>query len=253
MPIWPWRTRRSRIPVPKAVVPSAKRSAVDVLVPEHYLSKARACRIAGLSRAVPYRESANPIGHDAPVGNALNETAAQDGRRGFWKYFQRLCDQGYAWNHKHVHRVYCSMKPNLTHRTKKQIITRERQPILAPEAVNPVWALHFMHDPLYGGKVCRWAELHGIELRYVQPGKPNPNAFVECFNKSVRQEVLDARLFDSLSQAQQIPEGWRIEYNVARSHEPLGKGWQRRVCQGWQTPKPQFSTYRLDGQVYAPA
>jgi putative transposase len=72
-------------------------------------------------------------------------------------------------------------------------------------------------------KFVSWAERHGIELRYIQPGKPNQNAFVERFNRSVRQEVLNAWLFDSLAQAQQILEGWRIEYNTVRSHESLGK------------------------------
>ncbi len=56
-------------------------------------------------------------------------------------------------------------------------------------------------------KFVSWAEQQEIELRYIQPGKPNQNAFVERFNKSVRQEVLDAWLFDSLAQAQQILEG----------------------------------------------
>ncbi len=72
-------------------------------------------------------------------------------------------------------------------------------------------------------KFVSWAEQQGIELRYIQPGKPNQNAFVERFNKSVRQEVLNAWLFDSLAQAQQILEVWRIEYNTVRSHESLGK------------------------------
>jgi putative transposase len=39
----------------------------------------------------------------------------------------------------------------------------------------------------------------------------------------VRQEVLNAWLFDSLAQAKQILEVWRIEYNTVRSHESLGK------------------------------
>jgi putative transposase len=38
-------------------------------------------------------------------------------------------------------------------------------------------------------------------MRYVQPGKPNQNAFVERFNCSVRQEVMNAWLFDSLARA----------------------------------------------------
>jgi putative transposase len=44
------------------------------------------------------------------------------------------------------------MKLNLPRRTKKRIITRERQPLAAPETVNQVWALDFMHDTLYDGR-----------------------------------------------------------------------------------------------------
>ena len=122
---------------------------------EHRLSKAKACRIAGLSRAALYREPTNRVERDAPVVHALNETVERHGRWGFWKCFQRLRDQGHLWNHKRVHRVYCSMKLNLPRRTKKRVITRERQPLVAPEAVNQTWALDFMHDTLYDGRKFR--------------------------------------------------------------------------------------------------
>jgi len=250
-------------------------------VQDHRLSKVKSCQIAGISRAALYRERVDRMERDSAVVNALNESFERHGRWGFWKCFQRLRDQGHAWNHKRVHRVYCNMKLNLPRRTKKRVITRERQPLVAPETVNQVWALDFMHDTLYDGRKFRllnvidegnrealriecgssipstrllrvldelidfygkpqairmdngpemtsakfvsWAEQQGIELRYIQPGKPNQNAFVERFNKSVRQEVLNAWLFDSLAQEQQILEGWRIEYNTVRSHGSLGK------------------------------
>lgn len=48
-----------------------------------------------------------------------------------------------------------------------------------------------------------WAKEHGIELRFIQPGKPNQNAFIERFNKSFRDEVLDAHLSNTLSEAQE--------------------------------------------------
>jgi hypothetical protein len=72
-------------------------------------------------------------------------------------------------------------------------------------------------------KFASWGEQNGIELRHINPGKPNQNDCDEFFNKSVRQEVLDAWLLDSLAKAQQNLEGWRIEYNTVRSQESLGK------------------------------
>jgi putative transposase len=47
-----------------------------------------------------------------------------------------------------------------------------------------------------------WAYEHGIELNIIQPDKPNQNAYVEYFNKSMRTEVLNAWLYHSLEQAQ---------------------------------------------------
>lgn len=74
------------------------------------------------------------------------------------------------------------------------------------------------------GEVCElWAERQGIPLRYIEPGKPNQNFFVGRLNKSIRQQVLDAWLFDSLAQAQQILERSRIDCNTVRSHESHGK------------------------------
>ena len=47
------------------------------------------------------------------------------------------------------------MKLNLPRRTKKRVITRERQPLVAPATVNQIWALDFMHDTLYDGRKFR--------------------------------------------------------------------------------------------------
>jgi len=58
-----------------------------MMVQEHRLSKAKACRIAGLSRAALYRESTDRIERDSPVVSALNETVERHGRWGFWKCF----------------------------------------------------------------------------------------------------------------------------------------------------------------------
>ncbi len=67
-----------------------------------------------------------------------------------------------------------------------------------------------------------WAEEHGVELGFIEPGKPTQNAFIERFNRTYREAVLDAYLFDSVAEAQAITKDWLEEYNAIRPHEALG-------------------------------
>lgn len=67
-----------------------------------------------------------------------------------------------------------------------------------------------------------WCERHGVEIRYIQPGKPNQNAFIERFNRTFRDEVLSAYLFEDLDQVREVVWQWMIEYNEERPHDALG-------------------------------
>jgi putative transposase len=67
-----------------------------------------------------------------------------------------------------------------------------------------------------------WAKEHHVKLLFIQPGKPNQNAFVERFNRSFREEVLNAWLFDAISDVQQAADDWLSDYNEYRPHESLG-------------------------------
>jgi putative transposase len=123
-------------------------TSLEVLAQGH-LPVVRAYRVVRLSRAAFYRPPISPARADAPVIAALTAVVADHGRWGFWKCFDRLRLQGYPWNHKRVHRVYCALRLNLPRRTKRRILHRLRQPLAAPPRLNHTWALDFMADVLY--------------------------------------------------------------------------------------------------------
>jgi putative transposase len=68
-----------------------------------------------------------------------------------------------------------------------------------------------------------WCKAQRIGIGYIQPGKPDQNAFIERFNRTFREEVLDAYLFDSLEQVREITEAWLATYNTERPHDSLGR------------------------------
>lgn len=68
----------------------------------------------------------------------------------------------------------------------------------------------------------QWCEDHEITLQYIQPGKPTQNAYIERKNGSIRRELLNAYLFNSLNEVRCLSEQWRIDYNTERPHKSLG-------------------------------
>lgn len=66
-----------------------------------------------------------------------------------------------------------------------------------------------------------WASNHQVHWHFIQPGKPAQNAFIERFNRTFREEVLDAYLFSSVAEIQEIAFDWMEMYNSFRPHEAL--------------------------------
>lgn len=73
-----------------------------------------------------------------------------------------------------------------------------------------------------GTALDAWAAQHGVSLRFIQPGKPVQNAFIESFNGKFRDECLNEHWFVTLQEAQLVIEAWRREYNEERTHSAIG-------------------------------
>ncbi len=73
-----------------------------------------------------------------------------------------------------------------------------------------------------GHAMLNWAHQRGVQLRQIQPGKPNQNAYIESFNGRFRDECLNEHWFVSLGHAKTIIEAWRQEYNNERPKKSLG-------------------------------
>ena len=254
---------------------------LDTLIQDHRLSVSRACRAVRLSRTAYYQPPVPASRRDAPVIAALTDAVARYPRWGFWKLFDRLRVEGHRWNHKHVYRVYCSLRLNLPRRTTRRVPRRIRQPLAAPPQLNQTWALDFMTETLYDQRRLRlltvmdegnregleiamgvslpsrrvvrvlselvavhgrptalrmdngpeftaqplvdWCAEHGVAMHYIQPGKPDQNAYIERFNRTYRTEVLNAHLFESIAELRAATDQWLRIYNSERPHDSLGR------------------------------
>lgn len=74
---------------------------------------------------------------------------------------------------------------------------------------------------MISGALQAWANEHGVQLQFIQPGRPMQNGFIERFNRSLRNEVLDAYLFENLDDVRAITRDWLWRYNNRRTHDSL--------------------------------
>ncbi|WP_323016219.1 IS3 family transposase [Castellaniella sp.] len=70
--------------------------------------------------------------------------------------------------------------------------------------------------------ITEWARRWGIKLEYIQPGKPQQNAYVERFNRTVRYEWLSQYHWEDLDQVQRAATEWMWSYNHERPNMALG-------------------------------
>ena len=72
------------------------------------------------------------------------------------------------------------------------------------------------------GLLMQWAEKRGIAIEYIQPGKPQQNAYIERYNRTVRHEWLDQNIFETIEEAQDQATEWLWTYNNDRPNMTIG-------------------------------
>ena len=83
-------------------------------------------------------------------------------------------------------------------------------------------------------EIEEWFKHNTIDHLAIQPGKPNQNGFVERFNRTFREDILDAYIFESYHQLQIISDEWKDKYNNGHPHQslngmtPIGFKYSRR-------------------------
>jgi putative transposase len=68
-----------------------------------------------------------------------------------------------------------------------------------------------------------WANEHDVTLDFIAPGKPAQNGYMERFNRTYREDVLDAYLFALLDEVRMISDAWNIRYNSERPHDSASR------------------------------
>ncbi len=92
-----------------------------------------------------------------------------------------------------------------------------------------------------------WLAEQGVKTAFIEKGSPQQNAFVERFNGTMRDEVLNGEEFDSLLEARVVIGNWLVEYNTLRPHRGLGHDDTSRLCSKLQRDRsesnPQHKTW----------
>jgi transposase InsO family protein len=70
--------------------------------------------------------------------------------------------------------------------------------------------------------VRAWLARVGVQTLFIEPGSPWENGYVESFNGTLRDELLNGELFYTLWEAQVVIERWRQAYNQVRPHSAVG-------------------------------
>ena len=66
-----------------------------------------------------------------------------------------------------------------------------------------------------------WLHRVGAKTLFIEPGSPWENGYIESFNGTFRDELLNGEIFDTILEARILTEQWRRQYNTIRPHSSL--------------------------------
>jgi len=209
-------------------------------------SERQACVIVGLCRS-SCRYQAKP-NNDAEIRSRLRELAEQRRKFGSPRLHTLLRREGHLINHKRTERLYreegLSLRDSLYSSRRFRVLTlvdnfSRECPVLEVDhsltgkrvtrVLDRIAMTRGLPDvitvdngPEFISKALDlWAYENNVKLRFIQPGKPTQNAYIESFNGKFRDECLNDNVFINLHSAQKIIETWRLDYNSERPHSSL--------------------------------
>jgi putative transposase len=78
------------------------------------------------------------------------------------------------------------------------------------------------HGPEFAAtEVKAWITGVGVRTAFIEPGSPWENGYVESVNGRLRDELLNAEVFNTRAEAKVLIEGWRRHDNTVRPHSSL--------------------------------
>lgn len=96
------------------------------------------------------------------------------------------------------------------------------------------------------GDMEEWAAGRGIELAFIEPGRPMQNGLVERFNRTYREDVLDAYQFENLDQVRERTSEFIWSYNNERPHDSLLDCTPREFLMSYGQLPASYEGSRLD-------
>jgi len=127
-------------------------------------------------------------------------------------------------------------------------VARELDAVIARRKAKPQVCLSDNGTELTSMAILKWSSGSGVGWHYIQPGKPQQNAFVESFNGRLRDELLNETLFSSLAEARELLAAWRDDYNRVRPHSALAN----RTPEEFRDHKMTLAATTGHGQNFTP-